>query len=212
MRFPNSVAQSTTGALRGQVADPSGAAIPGATVIMTPATGSPIVIKSDGQGNYEFKSLPSGKYVLTVAAAGFTLYENDNVVVADQPLRLNVTMDIEVETQNVQVSDTAPTIDVNPNNNAGAIVISGKELEALPDDPDELQSDLEALAGPAAGPNGGQMYIDGFTAGQVASEVVDSRDPRSIRIRFLPSTTNWDTAALKSSPSPGPTSFTVKVS
>ena len=85
------VAQSTTGALRGQVADPSGAAIPGATVIMTPATGSPIAIKSDGQGNYEFKSLPAGKYVLTVAAAGFTLYENDNVVVADQPLRLNVT-------------------------------------------------------------------------------------------------------------------------
>ena len=50
-------------------------------------------------------------------------------------------MEIEVETQKVQVSDTAPTIDVNPNSNAGAIVISGKELEALPDDPDELQSD-----------------------------------------------------------------------
>ena len=164
---PKSLAQNESGALRGQVADPSGAAIPGATVIMTPAAGSEITIKSDGQGNYEFKSLPAGKYVLTVAAAGFTLYENENVVVADQPLRLNVTMDIEVETQHVQVSDTAPTIDVNPNNNAGAIVISGKELEALPDDPDELQSDLEALAGPAAGPSGGQMYIDGFTAGQL---------------------------------------------
>jgi len=164
---PKSLAQNESGALRGQVADPSGAAIPGATVIMTPAAGSAITIKSDGQGNYEFKSLPAGKYVLTVAAAGFTLYENNNVVVADQPLRLNVTMDIEVETQHVQVSDSAPTIDVNPNNNAGAIVISGKELEALPDDPDELQSDLEALAGPAAGPNGGQMYIDGFTAGQL---------------------------------------------
>jgi hypothetical protein len=182
------VAQSTTGALRGQVADPSGAAIPGATVIMTPATGSPIVIKSDGQGDYEFKSLPPGKYVLTVAAAGFTLYENDNVVVADQPLRLNVTMDIEVETQHVQVSDTAPTIDVNPNSNAGAIVISGKELEALPDDPDELQSDLEALAGPAAGPSGGQMYIDGFTAGQLPPKA----SIREIRINQNPFSSEYD--------------------
>ena len=182
------VAQNTNGALRGQVADPSGAAIPGASVVMTPATGSPIVIKSDGQGNYEFKSLPAGKYVLTVAATGFTLYENDNVVVADQPLRLNVTMDIEVETQKVQVSDTAPTIDVNPNNNAGAIVISGKELEALPDDPDELQSDLEALAGPAAGPNGGQMYIDGFTAGQLPPK----SSIREIRINQNPFSSEYD--------------------
>jgi hypothetical protein len=54
---PNCVAQNATGALRGEVADPSGAAIPGASVIMTPSTGVPIVVKSDGQGNYEFKNL-----------------------------------------------------------------------------------------------------------------------------------------------------------
>src|SRR6202043_1211813 len=138
-----------------------------ASVIMTPATGSPIVVQSNAQGMYEFKALPAGKYVLTVAAPGFTLFENDNVVISDQPLRLNVSMSIEVEQQKIQVSDTAPTVDVNPTNNAGAITISGKELEALPDDPDELQSDLEALAGPSAGPNGGQLYIDGFTGGQL---------------------------------------------
>ena len=46
-------------------------------------------------------------------------------------------------------------------------MISGKDLEALSDDPDELQSELQALAGPSAGPNGGQIYIDGFTGGQL---------------------------------------------
>jgi hypothetical protein len=185
---PNCVAQNASGALRGEVADPSGAAIPGASVIMTPASGLPIVVKSDGQGNYEFKNLVPGKYILTVAANGFTLYENDNVVVADQPLRLNVKLEIEVETQKIQVSDTAPTIDVNPNNNAGAIVISGQELQALPDDPDELQSDLEALAGPAAGPNGGQMYIDGFTAGQLPPK----SSIREIRINQNPFSSEYD--------------------
>ena len=37
------------GVLRGQVTDPSGAAISGASVIMTPAAGSPIVVQSNGQ-------------------------------------------------------------------------------------------------------------------------------------------------------------------
>lgn len=177
------------GALRGQVADPSGAVISGASVILTPATsGSPVVVQSNAQGQYEFKTLPVGKYMLTVTMAGFTSYENDNVVIADQPLRLNVTMTIEVETQKVQVSDTAPTVDVNPANNAGAVVISGKELEALPDDPDELQSDLEALAGPSAGPNGGQMYIDGFTAGQLPPK----SSIREIRINQNPFSSEYD--------------------
>lgn len=180
--------QAGTGALRGQVTDPSGAAISAASVIVTPQSGSPIVVQSNAQGMYEFKNLAAGKYTLTVAATGFTLYENDNVVVADQPLRLNVSLAIEVETQKVQVSDTAPTVDVNPNNNAGAITISGKELEALPDDPDELESDLQALAGPSAGPNGGQMYIDGFTAGQLPPK----SSIREIRINQNPFSSEYD--------------------
>jgi hypothetical protein len=182
------LAQTASGILRGQVADPSGAAISGASVIMTPATGAPIVVQCNGQGAYEFKALPAGKYTLTVAAPGFTLYENDNVVIADQPLRLNVSLSIEVEQQKIQVSDTSPTIDVNPGSNAGAIVISGKELEALPDDPDELQSDLEALAGPSAGPNGGQMYIDGFTGGQLPPK----SSIREIRINQNPFSSEYD--------------------
>src|SRR5579871_181669 len=184
----NCFGQTSSGALRGQVTDPSGAAIPGATVVMTPETGKPVSVQSNAQGFFEFKGLPAGKYSLTVAAQGFSLYQNDDVLVADQPLKLNVAMAIEVETQKVQVSDTAPTIDVNPSNNAGAITISGKELEALPDDPDELESDLQALAGPSAGPNGGQMYIDGFTAGQLPPK----SSIREIRINQNPFSSEYD--------------------
>jgi hypothetical protein len=182
------VAQSGTGILRGLVTDPSGAIITNADVVMTPPTGSPVTTQTNSQGMYEFKNLSAGKYTLNVVAPGFALYENDNVVIADQPLRLNIPMTIEVQEQKVQVSDTAPTIDVNPSSNAGAIVISGKELEALPDDPDELQSDLEALAGPSAGPNGGQMYIDGFTGGQLPPK----SSIREIRINQNPFSSEYD--------------------
>ena len=183
-------AQTGAGVLRGQVTDPSGAAITKASVIVTPATGpgSPLTAQTDGQGAYEIKSLAPGKYVLTVVAQGFAVYENDNVEIGDQPLRLNVPMTIEVPQQKIQVSDTAPTLDVNPASNGGAIVLREKELEALPDDPDELLTDLQALAGPSAGPNGGQLYIDGFTAGQLPPK----SSIREIRINQNPFSAEYD--------------------
>jgi len=183
------LAQST-GALRGQVTDPSGAAIAHANVVLTPSAvaSSPQTTQTDGQGYYEFKGVAAGKYTLNVVAKGFTLYENDNVVVAGQALRLNIPMTILVEQQKVVVSSTAPILDVSPSSNAGAIVISGKELEALPDDPDELLTDLQALAGPSAGPNGGQLYIDGFTAGQLPPK----SSIREIRINQNPFSAEYD--------------------
>ncbi len=187
---PQAAPPATGGNLRGQVTDPSGAAISNANVIMTPAavSSTPIKTQTDGQGAYQFKGLAPGQYSLTVVAEGFALYENDNVVISSQALRLNVAMSIEVEQQKIQVSDTAPTVDVNPGNNAGAITISGKELEALPDDPDELLTDLQALAGPSAGPNGGQLYIDGFTAGQLPPK----SSIREIRINQNPFSSEYD--------------------
>ena len=182
------LAQANAGALHGQVTDPSGAAISGASVIVTPPTGAPVTVKTDAQGGYEFHGLTSGKYTLNVIADGFSIYENDNVDLGAQAMRLNVSMAIQVEQQKVQVSDTAPTVDVNPESNAGALSISGKELDALPDDPDELLTDLQALAGPSAGPNGGQLYIDGFTAG----ELPPKSSIREIRINQNPFSAEYD--------------------
>ncbi len=184
-------AQTASGTLHGQVSDPSGAAIPNASVVLTPAAAgsAPIKAQANGQGQYEFKGLAPGQYTLNAFAQGFSVYENDNVVIpANQSLVLNVPMTIEVEQQKIQVEDTAPTVDVNPSNNAGAITITGKELEALPDDPDELLTDLQALAGPSAGPNGGQLYIDGFTAGQLPPK----ESIREIRINQNPFSAEYD--------------------
>jgi hypothetical protein len=182
-------AQAGSGGLRGQVADPSGAAVTAAAVVLTPANGGPINAQTNSQGAYEFKGLAPGKYTLNVIADGFATYENIDVeIAADQIQRVNVALTIAVEEQKVQVSDTTPLVDVNPANNASAVVISGKELEALPDDPDELLTDLQALAGPSAGPNGGQLYIDGFTAGQLPPK----SSIREIRINQNPFSSEYD--------------------
>src|ERR1700747_271941 len=166
--LPAANAQSAVGALHGQVLDPSGGAVVGASVVLTTPSGDTLVATSDQQGVFDRKGLAPGKYLVQVIAKGFANYKNDDVeITADKVQQLKVALEIEQQQEKVVVSDEAPTVDVNPANNAGAIIISGKELEALPDDPDELQSDLTALAGPSAGPNGGQFYIDGFTAGQL---------------------------------------------
>ncbi len=182
-------AQTGLGALHGQVLDPSGGAVVGASVVLITPTGDTLLATTDQQGVFDRKGLAPGKYSLQVIAKGFAIFKNDDVeITADKVQQLKVTLEIEQQQEKVVVSDEAPTVDVNPANNAGAIIISGKELEALPDDPDELQSDLTALAGPSAGPNGGQFYIDGFTAGQLPPKSAI----REIRINQNPFSAQYD--------------------
>ncbi len=161
-------AQTTAGTLRCQVNDPSGGVVTQATVLLTSETGQTQALQGNKDGVYEFKGLAPGKYGVKVIAKGFALYEQQGVEVsAGQVQKLAISLQLEEEIQKVTVSGEAPTVSVNPENNASSLVISGKELESLSDDPDELQSELEELAGPSAGPNGGQIYIDGFTGGQL---------------------------------------------
>jgi hypothetical protein len=162
------LAQTSFGTLRCQVTDPSGGAVTQATVLVTSATGQTQAVQGNRDGVYEFKGLAPGKYTVKAIAKGFSVYEQQGVEIsAGQVQKLGISLQIEQEVQKITVSGEAPTVSVNPANNASSLVISGKELESLSDDPDELQSELQALAGPAAGPNGGQIYIDGFTGGQL---------------------------------------------
>ncbi len=178
-----------TGTLRGQVVDPSGAAVANATVAILQSGGPTHSATTNRNGGFEIGNLPPGKYTVTANARGFALFvQNDVDVAAGQAAQFNIALDIEVEKQKINVQEEGPQLDVNPANNASAIVLSGKDLDALPDDPDELQSDLEALAGPSAGPNGGQIYIDGFTGGQLPPK----SSIREIRINQNPFSAEYD--------------------
>jgi len=72
--------------------------------------------------------------------------------------------------------------------NASAIVLRGADLDALSDNPDDLAADLAALAGPAAGPNGGATFIDGFSGGQLPPK----ESIREIRINQNPFSAEYD--------------------
>ena len=182
-------AQGNSGSLHGTVTDPSGAAVTGATVNVITPDGQAKTTTTNKTGGYEINNLAPGKYTVTVSAAGFSDFAKDDVdVSAAQSQLLNIPLAIAVEQEKVNVIEEGTAVDTNPASNAGAIVLSGKDLDALPDDPDELQTDLEALAGPSAGPNGGQIYIDGFTAGQLPPK----SSIREIRINQNPFSAEYD--------------------
>jgi len=141
-------------------------------------------------------------------AKGFAIFTQQAVqILAGQTQHANIGLLIQVEEEKVEVSDSSTKVDIAPSNNAGMVVMQGKDLEALSDDPDELQSELQTLAGPSAGPSGGQIYIDGFTGGTLPPK----GSIREIRINqnpFLPNTIDWVTAGSKSSPNQARISIT----
>jgi Carboxypeptidase regulatory-like domain len=180
---------TATGSLRGQVTDPSGAAVTAATILLTTPSGDSIDTATNKEGIYEFKNLAPGKYGVKAVAQGFGMFTLPSIeIVAGQLQKLNIAMKIEEQEEKVLVTDTTTKVDVDPANNAGAVVLRGKDLDALSDDPDELQSELQALAGPSAGPNGGQIYIDGFTAGQLPPKA----SIREIRVNQNPFSSEYD--------------------
>jgi hypothetical protein len=178
----------TTSSLHGQVADPTGAIIPGASITLS-GVGKPVTAQSDSGGNYSFRGIAPGNYTVTTTVAGFTPFSKSGISIASGQSRLfNVTLAIATQDQKVTVSADEQSVDTSSENNANQIVIKGKDLDALSDDPDQLSDELQALAGPAAGPSGGQIYIDGFTGGQLPPK----SSIREIRVNQNPFSAEFD--------------------
>ena len=189
--------QSSGPSLSGQVLDPSGAAVPALTVSLVGSGGKALVAQTDAQGHYAFRNLPPGKYTLQIQLKGFTDFAKPGIVIAaGKPQVVDAHLEVALKKEQITVSDETTKVSITPDENASSLVIKGKDIESLSDDPDELQSELEALAGPAAGPNGGQIYIDGFTGGQLPPNPRSAKFA-SIKIRFPRNTIRWATAALR---------------
>ncbi len=177
-----------TGSLHGQVTDPSGAIVPGASVQLS-GGGKNFSAASGGNGSYSFGTLPPGTYTLDVNVTGFTPFSESNVsIVGGTSRMLNIPLSIATQEQQVEVTADTQQLDTSPEDNANAVVLSGKDLDALSDDPDEMQNELTALAGPAAGNGGSQIYIDGFTGGDLPPKSAI----REIRINQNPFSAEFD--------------------
>lgn len=173
--------------LKGIVTDPQNAAVPGATVVLR-GPGGERRTKTSTEGNYDFTLPQAGAYTITVTFPGFSKFEASNIQVSGN-MDFDVPLVVAMEKQAVDVQDTDQTkVGTDPSQNASALVLKGADLDMLSDDPDQLADDLQALAGPSAGPNGGQIFIDGFSGGQLPPK----SSIREIRVNQNPYSAEYD--------------------
>jgi hypothetical protein len=178
----------TLGSVAGTVQDQTGAVIPNAEVVLS--IGSHVRTEhSKGDGRFQIGGVAAGNYELKVAAPGFAPFTMQNVSLQQgKKLDLHISLKLATTEEQVTVTPDTQQVSLNSDENASARVIKGKDLDALDENPDALLSELTALAGPAAGANGGELYVDGFSGGQLPQK----SSIREVRINQNPLSAEFD--------------------
>ncbi|UWZ85387.1 carboxypeptidase regulatory-like domain-containing protein [Occallatibacter riparius] len=124
-------AQANSG-LTGSVTDPSGAAIPGATItFLNTATGISSQVASSSVGLYSVALAP-GSYNVSVESPGFRRYQATQVLVeVGATPTFNIKMNMGAETQTVQVSE-GNSIELNTTEPQLDTMLPPAEVSALP--------------------------------------------------------------------------------
>jgi hypothetical protein len=109
---------ANSGTLHGQVLDPSGAAVVGATVeIQNPVSGYAHSASTDPEGNFEFDNIPFNPYHLAVTASGFQSASQDVDVRSPVPITLNISLKISTAATTVTVTgESKDLIELTPTN------------------------------------------------------------------------------------------------
>jgi hypothetical protein len=155
------------GTLRIVVQDPSGAVIPGALVQIR-GTDEPTRditrenLLSDGQGVAVASGLAQGRYTVEVSFPGFETRVVPDVRVRAGDNRREVMLAIQKLDQAVSVGRDPATAASDPKNDRFATVLSKQQIEALPEDPDEMENMLKEMGGP-----GSTIRVDGFRGGRL---------------------------------------------
>lgn len=179
--------QSKTGAISGVVTDVTGALIPGAEITLTSPDGRQQLVTSDGLGHYNFSALAAGRYTISTTSPGFRPNKDLAVQVSGRAVTRNIQLEIAIVEQQVEVL-AGSVLDTEPSNNASALTLKGSALQTISDDPDDLAQDLQLLAGPSAGPEGGEIYVDGFSGAKLPPKSAI----REIRVNQNPFSAEYD--------------------
>jgi Carboxypeptidase regulatory-like domain len=103
--------QNASTSLRGLVTDPTGAAIPGATVgLVNAANGARIDAVTNAQGEYSLQQIPPGTYTITATAPGFGKFTTTAALLVAQPATVNMKLQVNSDIVSVDVSAATETI------------------------------------------------------------------------------------------------------
>ena len=106
--------QAASTSLQGTVTDPSGGAIPDATVVLSNNESKTERTAVTGvQGEYRFLALPPGTYTLTISAKGFARSaQNALQLLVNTPATVNISLKVGAATEIVTVTSEAPALNM----------------------------------------------------------------------------------------------------
>lgn len=147
--------QTTTGRILGTVSDQSGAAVPGAAVVITDVQrGTTRAVATDDSGNYAVLDLQPGVYKVRAEAKGFKTVERVNITVeVAQDLRVDVVLPTGQVSETVVVTDEVPLVNSTSSTLGGTL--SNAEINDLPLNGRNYENLLQLRPGVVRYPGGG---------------------------------------------------------
>lgn len=171
-------AQEQSGAIEGTIRDSAGAAVPGANVQATSATGKSVSAVTDAQGDYRFPSLAPGRYEVTATLTGFAPAKVSGVNLSlGRVAKIDLTLSVGQVAETIQVTAEAPLIDVKQS--ARSASIRDELIDKMP-----KGRNFTSLVTQAAGANNegklGGISIDGASAGENRF-IIDGAETTNLR-------------------------------
>ncbi|MCL4846922.1 MAG: TonB-dependent receptor [Acidobacteria bacterium] len=151
-----------SGELRITVVDPSGAVILGAKVEAVDTAGTVVEAATNERGEAIFTGLAGGTWQASASAEGFDTVAIENVRVRSGTTRRRIALPIAAVYEDLTVGRDARTTATDPRGDAFSTVLTADDLDALPDDPEELEQALQQMAGPGA-----VLRVNGFRGGSL---------------------------------------------
>ena len=163
-------AQVGAAALSGIVQDPTGAAVPGATVTLTNAQTAQVrTLQSNGAGAFTFSSVPNGDYKLAISHTGFRAYNRTGIHLnpGDDKSLTDIQLAIGSTDQSVTVTETVAGIPLDSGQLSSTITANDLEkLSIVGRDATELQKILPGFAIRNLGPQNNAPDFSTVTIGQ----------------------------------------------
>ncbi|MEW5984626.1 MAG: carboxypeptidase regulatory-like domain-containing protein [Acidobacteriota bacterium] len=171
-------AQSRSGRLIVTVVDQTGLIIQNAAVSVSrqespEGSAPPVLVMTGNNGIAIVGGLAEGRYTVRVEFAGFEAAVVRDVRVRGADVRRRITLRIAKIDETMTVGRDRQSSALDPAGSAFSTVLTREQIEALPDDPEELEAALKAMA-----PPGSTIRVDGFTGGRLPSK----SQIRSIRL------------------------------
>jgi hypothetical protein len=150
-----------TSELQGTVTDQTGGVISRASVTLASADARKRNIKTDREGRYRFERVPPGPYTLTVSCQGFTDFATTVELQPEATAVLDVGLKVAAIAVSVKVKEGSG-LSTEPQKNLSALILTGEDLAALPDDPAFLLIKILQMAGSTGRPGDVAVYVNGF--------------------------------------------------